>query len=69
MRPIFSPKINGDSNVTYIAELWAKAVVKPIGISCKDEKTITIVTNPNKDRIKMLRQLARKAKIKRIGNE
>ena len=30
MRPIFSPKINGDNNVTYIAELCAKAVVKPI---------------------------------------
>ena len=76
--PIFSPKINGDNSVTYIAELWAKAVVKPIGISCKDEKTMIIVTKPNKERISMLPQLfickksiflAKKAKIKRSGNE
>ena len=78
MRPIFSPKINGDNKVTYIAELWAKAVVKPMGISCKDEKTMIIVTKPNNERANMLFQLfickksiflARKAKIKRIGNE
>ena len=34
-----------------------RAVVKPIGISCKDEKTIIIVTKPNKERINMLLQL------------
>ena len=57
IKPILSLKINGDNKVTKIAELWANAVVRPIGISCKEEKTIIIVTNPKQDRSKMFFQL------------
>ena len=61
-----------------MAELWARAVVRPIGISCSEEKTIIIVTKPKKDRKAMFFQLftwnksdflAMKAKINKMGNE
>ena len=40
-----------------MAELWARAVVSPIGINCKEEKTIIIVTKPKKDRKAIFFQL------------
>ncbi len=40
-----------------MAELWARAVVSPIGISCSEEKTIIIVTKPKKDRKAIFFQL------------
>ena len=40
-----------------MAELWARAVVSPIGISCSQEKTIIIVTKPKKDRKAIFFQL------------
>ena len=47
----------GDNNVTKIAELWARAVVRPKGINCKDENTIIIVIKPKKERSKTFFQL------------
>jgi hypothetical protein len=43
--------------VTYIAELCASAVVRPIGISCNEENTIIIVTKPKNERKAIFFQL------------
>ena len=61
-----------------MAELWARAVVSPIGINCREEKTIIIVTKPKRDRKAIFFQLFtwnksgrldKKAKINNMGNE
>ena len=61
-----------------MAELCARAVVSPIGISCSEEKTIIIVTKPKKDRKAIFFQLFTwnksdfldtYAKINKMGNE
>ena len=61
-----------------MAELCARAVVRPIGISCSEEKTIIIVTKPKKDLKAIFFQLltwnksdflATYAKTNKMGNE
>ena len=57
MYPIFSPIKIGAKIVINIAELWANAVTRPIGISWIDKKTGIIVIIPKNDLNNTLTQL------------